>query len=60
VLAGSESPAYQRNAVATLADVLTDAESATLDGQGHQISPAVLAPVVAEFFAIPPLGIAGA
>ncbi|HEV7977410.1 alpha/beta hydrolase [Amycolatopsis sp.] len=52
VLAGSESPEYQRNAVAVLADVLPNAESATLEGQGHQFSPAVLAPVVEEFFAL--------
>jgi pimeloyl-ACP methyl ester carboxylesterase len=50
VMTGSESPGYQRNAVQVLADVLPNSQRRTLQGEGHQFTPAALAPVIREFF----------
>jgi pimeloyl-ACP methyl ester carboxylesterase len=51
VMDGGKSPPYQRHAVQALVDALPDARRRTLDGQDHGAAPAVLAPVLAEFFA---------
>jgi len=50
VIDGGASPAWARNAVQALVDVLPRAERRTLDGQTHQVDPEVLAPVLAECF----------
>jgi pimeloyl-ACP methyl ester carboxylesterase len=47
-LDGEHSPAWVRRAVAALADAVPAAEHRTLPGQGHIVTPAVLAPVLAE------------
>jgi hypothetical protein len=41
-----------RNSMRALANVLPDARYRTLDGQTHIVKPKVLAPVLAEFFAV--------
>jgi pimeloyl-ACP methyl ester carboxylesterase len=51
VIDGGASPAWARNAVQALVDVLPAARRRTLDGQTHQVDPEVLAPVLREFFA---------
>ncbi len=50
VMDGSESPAYQHNAVQTLARVMPNAQQRTFEGQDHGIASAILAPVLVEFF----------
>jgi pimeloyl-ACP methyl ester carboxylesterase len=50
VVDGGKSPAYMRNGMRALADVLPNATYRTLPGQTHMINAKVLAPVVSEFF----------
>jgi hypothetical protein len=50
VLDGGKSPARLRAAADALADVVPDAERRTLEGQSHNVSMKVLAPVLEEFF----------
>ena len=50
VFDGSASPAWLRNAVQALVDILPSARRLTLEGQTHRIDPATLAPVLVEFF----------
>jgi hypothetical protein len=40
-----------RETATTLADALPDGQTRFLDGQGHDVDPKVLAPVLKEFFA---------
>jgi hypothetical protein len=49
MIAGGE--ASMRSAAQTLADALPNARHRSLQGQTHDIVPAVLAPVLEEFFA---------
>lgn len=49
-MVGSKSPAYQQNAVETLAKVLPNAQYRSMAGQDHGIAPEVLGPALAEFF----------
>jgi pimeloyl-ACP methyl ester carboxylesterase len=51
VIDGGASPAWARNGVAALVDVLPDARRRTLEGQTHEYDPEILAPVLDEFFA---------
>lgn len=53
VIDGDASPAWARNAVQALVDVLPDARRRTLEGQTHQVDPEVLAPVLRECFSAP-------
>ncbi|MEJ2887011.1 alpha/beta fold hydrolase [Actinomycetospora aeridis] len=48
-LDGEHSPAWVRRAVAAFAAAVPGAEHRTLPGQVHIVTPAVLAPVLAEF-----------
>jgi pimeloyl-ACP methyl ester carboxylesterase len=50
VMVGGNSPAYQQNAVATLAKILPNAEYRSMAGQDHGIAPEVLNPALVEFF----------
>jgi pimeloyl-ACP methyl ester carboxylesterase len=50
VIDGGESPVHQHKATLALVEVLPDSRSCTLDGQSHNVSPEVLAPVLREFF----------
>jgi pimeloyl-ACP methyl ester carboxylesterase len=50
VMDGGASPAWLRNAVQAVTDLLPNAERRTLEGQTHNVDPKVLAPVLAEFF----------
>lgn len=50
VLDGSESPAFMHEAAEALAEAMPHAERKTLDGQTHEVSPKVLAPVLIAFF----------
>lgn len=50
VLDGDQSPEVMRRAAKTLADSLPQGRYRTLTGQGHDIVPAVAAPVLEEFF----------
>jgi pimeloyl-ACP methyl ester carboxylesterase len=47
---GGASPAWMRNAAARVAETLPDAKHYTLDGQSHDVAPAVLAPLLTTFF----------
>jgi pimeloyl-ACP methyl ester carboxylesterase len=49
VMDGDQSPAWARNSVRSLAEVLPNAERRTLQGQGHGAAPDVLAPILLEF-----------
>lgn len=51
VMDGGASPAYQRNAVEALTQVLPSARRRTLEGQAHDVAPEALAPALEEFFA---------
>jgi pimeloyl-ACP methyl ester carboxylesterase len=51
VMDGGASPAWARNAVRELADVLPHPQRRTIEGQTHSVDPEVLAPVLEEFFA---------
>ncbi len=48
---GSKSPAWMRNAMRQLADVLPHATYRSLPRQTHMVSPKVLAPTLKQFFA---------
>jgi pimeloyl-ACP methyl ester carboxylesterase len=50
VMDGGASPEWARNAVQALADALPNAQRRTLEGQTHGADPAILAPVLVEFF----------
>ncbi len=50
VMDGGKSPAWMRNAMRQLADVLPDARYRTLPGQTHMLKPDAVAPVLVEFF----------
>ena len=47
---GEASPPSLRNAAQAIADALPHGHHRTLEGQTHDVDPAVIAPVVAEFF----------
>lgn len=49
-VAGGKSPAWMRNAMRALAEVLPHARHRTLAGQTHMVKPKALAPVLVEFF----------
>jgi pimeloyl-ACP methyl ester carboxylesterase len=48
---GGKSPASMRNGVKALADMLPSARYVTLPGQTHIVKPAILAPILGDFFA---------
>ncbi|MEZ4614797.1 MAG: alpha/beta hydrolase [Caldilineaceae bacterium] len=50
VMVGGNSPAYQQNAVTTLAKIMPNAEYRSMAGQDHGIAPEVLQPALVEFF----------
>ncbi|HJY31464.1 MAG TPA: alpha/beta hydrolase [Actinomycetota bacterium] len=50
VIAGGASPPSQLNAVQQLVDVLPNARRLTMEGQTREVEPALLAPVLTEFF----------
>jgi pimeloyl-ACP methyl ester carboxylesterase len=50
VFNGGASPARMRNAVQALVEILPSAKRLSLEGQTHRIDPAILAPVLIEFF----------
>ena len=47
---GGKRPAYMRNGMKALADVLPNATYRTLPGQTHMVNAKVLVPVLTEFF----------
>lgn len=51
VIDGGKSPAWMRNAMQALTNVLPGAQYRTLEGQTHIVKPTALAPVLTEFFA---------
>ncbi len=50
VIDGEESPEVMRQAAQSLAEALSDGRYRTLKGQGHDIVPGVVGPVLEEFF----------
>jgi pimeloyl-ACP methyl ester carboxylesterase len=50
VIDGEESHVMLRQAAQSLADALPNGRYRTLKGQGHDIVPAVVGPVLEEFF----------
>ena len=55
VISGGDSPAFLRKATQAVADALPNAQHRSLPGQTHDLVPAVLAPVLEEFFTEPSL-----
>jgi pimeloyl-ACP methyl ester carboxylesterase len=51
VIAGGADMPWMRDTAQALADALPDGQARFLEGQGHDVDPAVLAPVLKEFFA---------
>ncbi len=51
VIAGGADFPWMRDTAQKLADALPDGEARILEGQGHDVDPAALAPVLKEFFA---------
>jgi pimeloyl-ACP methyl ester carboxylesterase len=51
VMDGGESPAWQRQAVWALCDILPHAHRRSIEGQDHGAAPEAVAPVLVEFFA---------
>jgi len=51
LISGGNSPAMLHHAAQILADALPNAQHRSLEGQTHDLVPAVLAPVLKEFFA---------
>jgi pimeloyl-ACP methyl ester carboxylesterase len=50
VVAGGADMPWMRDTAQELADAIPDGEARFLDGQGHDVDMAVLAPVLANFF----------
>jgi hypothetical protein len=50
VMAGGASFPFMRETAQALSDVFPDGQHRTLEGQEHNVDPAVLAPVLEEFF----------
>jgi pimeloyl-ACP methyl ester carboxylesterase len=50
VICGGKSPAWMRNGMHALAEVLPNARLQTLEGQTHLVKPKALAPLLLEFF----------
>jgi pimeloyl-ACP methyl ester carboxylesterase len=50
VIAGGADMPWMRDTAAALAGALPQGETRFLEGQGHDVDPAVLAPVLVEFF----------
>ena len=50
VVAGGSDMPWMRETANALADALPNGRARLLDGQGHNVDPAVLAPVLADFF----------
>ncbi|MEA2409851.1 MAG: hypothetical protein QOC77_412 [Thermoleophilaceae bacterium] len=50
VICGGKSPAWMRNGMRALADVLPNARLRTLEGQTHLVKPKALAPILVDFF----------
>jgi hypothetical protein len=53
VIVGGNSEAFFHNGAKALVDVLPNAQRRVLEGQMHGVDPAVLAPVLVEFFSGP-------
>jgi pimeloyl-ACP methyl ester carboxylesterase len=53
ILGGEKSPAPLKNAVATVANALPNAQREYLRGQDHNVSAPVVAPVITEFLSTP-------
>ncbi|GAA2633083.1 alpha/beta fold hydrolase [Paractinoplanes durhamensis] len=53
VMDGGKSPAYMRNGTRAWSEALAKGDYRTLPGQTHIVKPAVLAPAVTEFLAVP-------
>ena len=51
VVNGGVGPEQVHNGAQALAEVLPDARRRTLEGQAHDVAPALLAPVLEGFFA---------
>jgi pimeloyl-ACP methyl ester carboxylesterase len=50
VIAGGADMPWMRETAKALADALPDGRTRALEGQGHNVDPAVLAPALVEFF----------
>jgi pimeloyl-ACP methyl ester carboxylesterase len=50
VIAGGADSPWMRQTAQALADALPDGRVRFLEGQGHDVDPSVLAPVLVEFF----------
>jgi hypothetical protein len=50
VMDGGASPAWAHSATQALTDVLPNAQRRTLAGQAHDVNPALLAPILIDFF----------
>ena len=55
MISGEDSPAFLRKVTQAVAEALPNAQHRSLEGQTHDLVPAVLAPVLEAFFAKPQL-----
>ncbi len=55
VMSGGASPERFRRAAMTVAEILPDARHVVVEGQGHAVESAVLAPILRDFFLTRPL-----
>ncbi|MGH2463109.1 MAG: alpha/beta fold hydrolase [Candidatus Limnocylindria bacterium] len=56
VIAGGADMPWMRESAKALADAMPYGQVRILDGEGHNVAPDVIAPVLADFFAEPPQG----
>ena len=52
VIAGGQSFPFMHETARALANTIPDGQHRTLEGQEHNVDPAVLAPVLVEFFKV--------
>lgn len=52
VMDGGKSPAYMRNSMKALAELLPNSDYRTLEGQTHMLAPEAVAPLLKEFFVL--------
>jgi hypothetical protein len=50
-IVGGKSPAWMKQGMQSLSEILPNARHATLAGQNHMVKPKALAPMLADFFA---------
>ena len=50
VISGGNGEPFMRSGARELADLMPNGEHTVLEGQGHDVDPAALAPLLADFY----------